>query len=108
MYNFCVNTDPPILSFGSSPSPPIVSIGSILVLHCTAHGCPFPKVQLYKNDVLIDEQSPVVVSTVSDYTAKYTCIASNTIGNITHTVRKCITVIVQGSSRVVYVYIFMS
>ena len=85
-----------------SQSPHNVSAGVTLSLRCIAHGYPHPKVQWYQNDTLIKQQHPgeyYLVPTISSHTTVYACVASNTIGNTTHTASKTITVVVQGNKE---------
>ena len=73
-------------------------VGDRLFLLCSACGLPLPKVQWYENNTLIDRQPPelILVPTRSPHTTEYTCVASNNAGNMTHTIRRSITVIVTG------------
>ena len=92
-----MNIDPPCVSIDPPQSPYTVGIGDRLILHCYACGLPLPKVQWYTNNTPINQQPPefILVSTKEAGTTEYTCVASNNAGNMTHTVRNSITIIVQ-------------
>lgn len=95
-----MNIDPPCISIDPPrQSPYIVKVGFRLTLHCSACGFPLPTVQWYINGSLNTKRPPefVLVPTTSAHTTVYTCVASNNAGNMTHIVRKSITVIVEGS-----------
>ena len=97
---FCVNTDPPIVSIEPLQSPLIATVDELVFLRCIAHGYPLPKIQWYKSNVSIEQGSSeyYLVPTMSSHTAKYTCVASNSFGGISHNASASITVIIQGSS----------
>ena len=104
-----MNTDPPSISIDPPQSTYRVTVGSRLPLYCSAHGLPLPTVQWYVNDSAANQQPPEIhlVPTTSPHTTVYTCVATNNAGNMTHTVNKNITVIVESMKLIIvieYVY----
>ena len=93
-----MNIDPPYISIDPSQSPYRVTVGFRLTLYCSGYGFPLPKVQWYINNSPTNHQPPefYLVPTASAQTTVYTCVATNNAGNVTHTVSKDITVIVEG------------
>ena len=103
-----MNTDPPSITIDPPQSPYVVAVGSRLPLYCTAYGLPLPTVQWYINNSPTNQHPPefYLVPTTSAHTTVYTCVATNNAGNITHTVSKNITVIVEGNIHV-HMYVAM-
>ena len=104
-----MNIDPPCISISPSQSPHRIIVDSILTLYCSAKGLPLPTVQWYVNGSATNQQPPeiIIVQPISPHTTVYTCVATNNAGNMTHTVSKSITVIVEGMKLIIvieYVY----
>ena len=103
--SLCMNTDPPSIFIDPSKSPYRVTVNSRLSLYCSAHGLPLPTVQWYVNGSAANQRPPefYLVPTESPHTTVYTCVATNNAGNMTHTVSKNITVIVEGMKLIIVI-----
>ena len=95
----CINLDPPCISIDPPHSKYKVTVGDRLPLYCSACGLPLPKVQWYIKNSPTNQQPPefYLVPTGMAHKTNYTCVATNSAGNITHTVSKSITVCVEGT-----------